>query len=299
MDEPWADVEAAGTWLLRIAEDVKPDVVHLNGYAHASLEWKAPVVCVAHSCVASWWRAVKGEPAPDRYDEYRRRVRSGLNAATLVVAPTHAMLRSIEEEHGALANGCVIPNGRSGAMYTSAVKEPFVLATGRLWDEAKNIAALDGIAAALPWPVYVAGDTRHPEGREAALQGLRPLGHLEPAQLAEWYARASVYALPARYEPFGLSALEAALSGCALVLGDIPSLREVWDDAAIYVDPNDAAALSDALERVIRSTTLREDLARRAGLRARRYTPERMYVAYQQAWDRAAHRFRMERKRAA
>ncbi len=32
--------------------------------------------------------------------------------------------------------------------------------------------------------------------------------------------------LPARYEPFGLSVLEAALSGCALVLGDIPSLRE-------------------------------------------------------------------------
>ena len=41
-------------------------------------------------------------------------------------------------------------------------------------------------------------------------------------------ARASIYALPARYEPFGLSILEAALSGAALVLGDIPSLREVW-----------------------------------------------------------------------
>ena len=35
--------------------------------------------------------------------------------------------------------------------------------------------------------------------------------------------------LPARYEPFGLSILEAALSGCALVLGDLPSLRELWD----------------------------------------------------------------------
>jgi glycogen synthase len=59
---------------------------------------------------------------------------------------------------------------------------------------------------------------------------------------ADWYARASIYALPARYEPFGLSALEAALSGCALILGDIPSLREVWLEAAPYVSPDDESA---------------------------------------------------------
>ena len=50
--------------------------------------------------------------------------------------------------------------------------------------------------------------------------------------------RAAIYALPARYEPFGLSILEAALSGCALVIGDIPSLREIWADAALFV-PSD------------------------------------------------------------
>ena len=63
------------------------------------------------------------------------------------------------------------------------------------------------------------------------------LGRLSAGELADWYARAAIYALPARYEPFGLSALEAALSGCALVLGDIPSLREIWGDAALFVPP--------------------------------------------------------------
>ena len=60
---------------------------------------------------------------------------------------------------------------------------------------------------------------------------MRLLGSLSPRALAAWLARAAIYCLPARYEPFGLSVLEAALSGCALVLGDIPSLREIWDDA--------------------------------------------------------------------
>ncbi len=51
MPEPWADVERAGAWLLSIAESFHPDVIHLNGFAHAALDWKIPNLVVAHSCV--------------------------------------------------------------------------------------------------------------------------------------------------------------------------------------------------------------------------------------------------------
>jgi glycosyltransferase involved in cell wall biosynthesis len=64
-------------------------------------------------------------------------------------------------------------------------------------------------------------------------------------------ARASIYVHPARYEPFGLAILDAALAGCALVLGDIPSLRELWHDAAIFVPTEDAARLSRELTALI------------------------------------------------
>src|SRR5690606_8377688 len=104
---------------------------------------------------------------------------------------------------------------------------------------AKNLAQLDAVATELPWPVYVAGSTEHPDGGNAAFDSVETLGVLSRAEMKHWLGRASIYVLPARYEPFGLSALEAALSGCALVLGDIPSLREVWGPAATYVDPAD------------------------------------------------------------
>ena len=39
----------------------------------------------------------------------------------------------------------------------------------------------------------------------------------------------------ALYEPFGLAVLEAAQAGCALVLSDIPTFRELWDGAALFV----------------------------------------------------------------
>jgi glycogen synthase len=257
MDEPWADVDCASEWLLNLNARVRPDIVHLSGYAHAALPWKAPVVCVAHSCVLSWWRAVKGEAAPAKYDEYSRRVRAGLLASDVVAAPSQAMLSCLAAEYGFPGGGCVVPNARCADLFRPAAKEPFILASGRIWDEAKNIAAVDGVAGELSWPVYIPGEDRHPNGSEAQLRTARALGRRPAAEMAGWFGRASVYVLPARYEPFGLSGLEAALSGCALVLADIPSLREVWGDAALYVHPGNRAELRDTLQRVIRSDSLR------------------------------------------
>ena len=67
MDDPWADVSTSGDWLLSLEARVRPDVVHLNGYAHGALPWARASLVVGHSCVLSWWRAVKGEDAPPRY----------------------------------------------------------------------------------------------------------------------------------------------------------------------------------------------------------------------------------------
>jgi glycogen synthase len=61
-------------------------------------------------------------------------------------------------------------------------------------------------------------------------------------------------------------------------------LREVWRDAALYVAPEDPAALRDCLQRLIADEALRKEFAARARRRARRYTPERMAVGYLAAY---------------
>lgn len=255
MDDAWDDVDRSGQWLLGLAEDVRPDVVHLNGYAHAALPWRVPTVVVAHSDVLSWWRHVRGEEAPPEWDTYRARTGAGLDAATALVAPTAAVLDDLGRP------GVVIPNGRRSGWVRDLPKEPFVLTAGRLWDEAKNSAALTRVAPRLPYEVVVVG--------EGGTFGALPF-----AELGTLMCRARTFALPARYEPFGLAALEAGLAGCALVLGDVPSLREVWGDTATYVPPDDDDALVSAL------TSVPRDAGGRARERARTYTPERMAAAY-------------------
>ena len=293
MDDPWVDVDLAGRWLLRIRDEVEPDVVHLNGYAHATLPWELPLLVAGHSCVLSWHAAVRREQAPAMWNRYAARVAAGLDAADLVVAPTQAMLRELERRYALRTDRAVIPNGRRPSGVVRA-KEPLVLSAGRLWDEAKNVAALDRVAAGLAWPVFVAGALEPGQRPRQA----RPLGRLGRHATDQWLARASIFALPARYEPFGLAALEAALAGCALVLGDIQSLHEVWGDAALYVDPEDDDGLAAALTLLIENPELREEMAAAAGRRARLYGPERMAAAYGDAYERLATPIAAEREEA-
>ena len=291
MPDPWDDVRRAGEWLRNLETQFCPEVVHINGYARGALPFRAPVIVVGHSCVLSWWQAVKGEPAPPSWDHYREEVARGLRGGGLIVAPTAAMLAELHRLYGPLGDSGVIYNGRDATPFHAAEKEPFVLSAGRLWDEAKNLATLERVAPRLPWPVYVAGDDRAPGAAAAGadVRHTRPLGRLDEPAMADWLARAAVYALPARYEPFGLSALEAALSGCALVLGDIESLREVWGEAACFVPPDDADALSRTIRWFTDSPARRNEMGERARLRAARYAPRRMAEQYFAAYRRLVH----------
>jgi glycosyltransferase involved in cell wall biosynthesis len=286
MENPWQDVRAAGERLLELEKSFAPDIVHLNGYAHAALDWRAPKLVVCHSCVLSWWGAVNtGLDVDQKWERYRREVAAGLRAADVVAAPTQAMLCDIDRCYGSLrTRSVVVRNGLSPDLFTPGNKQPYIFAAGRLWDPAKNIAALQRISDELDWPVYTAGDMLDPQGNpkeSVTSPNYYSLGFQTREQIARWLSAASIYCAPARYEPFGLAILEAALSGCALVLGDIPSLRELWDGAAVFVQPNDTNGIATALQELIANSSYREKCGRRARMRGLAFTPARMAAGYE------------------
>jgi glycogen(starch) synthase len=280
MEDPWSDLHAASQWLLEIEADERPDVVHLNAFGHAALTWQAPVVVVAHSCVLSWWEAVHGGAAPPAWAGYRRWVRDGLAAADAVVAPSRAMLDAVERHYGRRSSpGVVIHNASTVPLAPAGiVKQPFALAAGRLWDAGKNLALLAGASFRLaPGSVRVAGEG----GGGAEAGGVELLGALSARSLARQRREAAVFAAPARYEPFGLAILEAARDRCALVLGDIPSLRELWEPDALFVSPDDPEQLAGALRTLLDDLPTAAELGRRAQRRAeRRYPFAKMVDAY-------------------
>jgi glycosyltransferase involved in cell wall biosynthesis len=74
------------------------------------------------------------------------------------------------------------------------------------------------------------------------------------------YKKASLCVFPSIYEGFGLPILEAYSCGCPIALSRSSSLPEIGGDAAVYFDPKDAAGMREAVEEIIGSKSLKEDL---------------------------------------
>jgi glycosyltransferase involved in cell wall biosynthesis len=284
-DAGGGDLANARRFLEDLEDSIQPDIVHLNSFREATFDWLAPVLVVAHSCVNSWGIACHDTAwlSEPKWQHYTRAVAAGLNKAQAWVSPSRAFAQVIRDLYRPSSPGTVIWNGIPPASSSPASKRRFILVAGRMWDFAKNIAGLARAAQGLDWPVFVAGaasDSRGDAPRELTL-----MGDLSHGDLHARMRRAAIFVSPALYEPFGLSVLEAASAGCALVLSDIPTFRELWDGAARFVEPEDDRALHRALAELCTDEAERARLQVAARERSYRYSLTQTADAYQAVYQ--------------
>ncbi len=205
----------------------------------------------------------------------------GCRVADALVAPTRAHALATARICGLAQPPVVVRNGRGLSALPPRATVPRPLAphaftAGRLWDRAKNAAALDRLAGRLPVMLRAAGSVEGPNGAHVETRHLHRLGRLDDAGIAAELAGRPVFVSLARYEPFGLAVLEAAAAGCALVLSDIPSFRELWDGVAVFVDADDDVAAAEAVQGLLDDPARREAAGKAAALRAARYGVDAM-----------------------
>jgi glycosyltransferase involved in cell wall biosynthesis len=297
-EEP-AEILEVGAALRGLARAARADLIHLNSPAFAAIGgFSAPVVGACHSCLATWWSAVKDGPMPPDFRWRTQALWQGLHACDALVAPTRAFAQDTARAYELLVPQ-VVWNGRRPAARMAGDREPMVFTSGRLWDEGKNIGVLDQAAARISAPLYAAGPPAGPNGAAVRLEHAQPLGRLSAEAVSEWLARAPIFASSALYEPFGLGVLEAAQAGCALVLSDIPTFRELWDGAAVFVDPQDPGAFAEAIERLLAEPTLRAALGGKARARASLYSVEAMTTGMLDVYRRLQPRLAMGARQEA
>ncbi len=105
------------------------------------------------------------------------------------------------------------------------------------------------------------------------------IGWIPREDLYRWYGRARAFMYPSTFEGFGLPVLEAMAAGVPVACSDIPPLREVAGDAALFFDPLDEDSIVAALDRILTDDALRRGLSQAGPQRARQFT-----------WERAAER---------
>jgi glycosyltransferase involved in cell wall biosynthesis len=267
------------------------DLLHLNAASQAAgLRTALPVVVAAHSCVATWWDAMRDAALPDTWGWQAELNARGMQRAEMVIAPSEGHASALRRVYGPIDGLAVVPNAIStgpSAMPAPARRRDIVIAAGRWWDEAKNAAVLDRAAALLRWPVLAAGACHGVNGQSFSFEAAQPLGALTHGQLRSMMREAAVFVSPSLYEPFGLAALEAAEAGAALVLADIPTYRENWEGTALFFDPRQPEALARAVGAYAGDPGLRRTMAAKATARAADFTPARQLRGVLAAYDAA------------
>jgi glycosyltransferase involved in cell wall biosynthesis len=271
-------IEQSAAGLAELASEIRADVVHLNSPIFASgARFPVPVVGVCHSCLATWWHAVRGDaPLPHEFAWRGELVRLGYQRCDALVAPSEAFASATAEVHRLPAKPIVVHNGHDPHVQPPPPDSTSIFTAGRLWDEGKNARALDQAAALLNAPIFAAGPLSGPDGQFIPFDHLRPLGKRSDDQIAERLAARPIFVSVSRYEPFGLAVLEAASAGCALVLSDIPTFRELWRDAASFVPAGDSTAIAAALQDLLEQPDRRRQQGVQAAKRAAVYSTARM-----------------------
>jgi glycosyltransferase involved in cell wall biosynthesis len=251
------------------------DLLHLNLPSQAAgLSGRLPAVVMSHSCVPTWWQAMRGGPIPDYLRWHLDLNMQGFAHAQAVIAPSFSHAEALHRCYGVLPRLRVAHNGIA-AFLSGGRREPFVLAAGRFWDEAKGGAVIDAAAAMVQWPVRLAGACTGPDGKGADFRHAEALGELPHESVTDLARRAGIVVSASRYEPFGLAALEGARAGAPLVLSDISTYRELWRGAALFFDPGDPQSPAHCINRLHADEALRAQMGLLALARSRQYTPDR------------------------
>ena len=166
--------------------------------------------------------------------------------------------------------------------------EPFLLTVGAIEPRRNHLTLLDAFQRArarglqLRWAVV--GRARYRGApileRLRAAPGVDVRGWVPDAELERLYRGARIVALPSLHEGFGFVPLEAMARGVPTAVATGSALDESAGDAALRLDPADAPAWADALERLDSDDALRADLVERGRARAAGFTWERAAAAH-------------------
>jgi glycosyltransferase involved in cell wall biosynthesis len=224
-------------------------------------------------------------PLPESWNWQFSRNQRGLDSAALVLAPSHSHADALQAAYEVRTPIEVVPNATLGGP-SRQKKEPFVFSAGRWWDEAKNGALVDAVAQMIRCPVVMAGSLEGPNGQRFQPAHAVAVGSLTALEVRQMMTKAMIFIGPSRYEPFGLAVLEAASAGSALVLSDIPTFRELWQDVALFCPPDDKAAFATAIDRVMADRCLCLRLSEGARRRASWFSSDRQVEQLLQAYSK-------------
>ncbi len=185
----------------------------------------------------------------------------------------------------------IIPYGFDPPAFADAPREDRILTATRMF-ERKGVQFL---VRALPqldthFEVWIAGDGPYlPELERLAEQlgvAVRFLGQVPHDELMQMYATSKIFVFTSAVENFPMVLLESLSAGCAVVTTDTSGCREVAEDAAVMVPPEDPEALAAALSALVEDEARIAEFGERGRKRVARLRWSRVVSEYEALYRR-------------
>ena len=97
-------------------------------------------------------------------------------------------------------------------------------------------------------------------------------GYLEPEDLSKLFHKASAYVFPSLSEGFGIPGLNAMAAGIPVIASNIPVLKEVYGDAALYFDPLDPKDIAEKIAKILKDQKTRIILVKKGNIQVKKYS---------------------------
>lgn len=115
---------------------------------------------------------------------------------------------------------------------------------------------------------------------EIANRGLPDTVKIMPYQdvnkLTGIFQKSKAYVFPSLEEGFGIPGLNAMASGLPVVCSDIPTLKEVYGDAALYFNPQDPNDIAAKIQKLLSSQKLSTEFIKKGKAQAQKYSWQKM-----------------------
>ncbi|MCC5877816.1 MAG: glycosyltransferase family 4 protein [Candidatus Sumerlaeia bacterium] len=285
--ESWADPTShpVGEWWLhtrlpRLLRDMGADVFY--GPAYTAPMWVPRGVgrmVMFHDDLA-WSHP---ESYPRKFREFiRLQMRMSVLSAERLIFPSHAACGSCQRRLGIDKSRVgVVHHGlsaRTGGVVPLSGREDLVVCVASAELRKNQIVLARALSGRQAPGLVLVGYSPRSTAQLEEIRALRAPLEIVPvasqSQVDSWLSRAAIFALPTEGEGFGLPVIEAMAAGTPLLLSDIPIMREVAGDAAVYLPPRSPRAWAEGIDALLADESRREEMVAKGLERIKNYSLE-------------------------
>lgn len=258
------DISKIKTTFESSIKSFNPHVIHLN-HLYFDLIFNKPCVLACHKIF---------NDSINRYNHldkdslnFKQIMNKSLNNADIIVAPSRFFAENIIKTYNFTKGIKIIYNGVDYKPYSDMPESSTLVACGNLSDNNKSMNLLLSIAYKLPdnIKIKIIGNLQSDRKLPKNVEFLKNLSNLE---LQEVYKNSSIYIALSNFEANGLSSIQAAYSGCAILANDIPVCKELWGDCAYVFERDNAISLMRCINNLVENKNLLEITARNCQAKA-------------------------------